>query len=421
MKVNITKSLIYFILFYSFNTLFFVLLKEKVSAIFGITKEVILVLMAISVFIINSSFVSKRILILTIGLLVIIFSSLLLSVGNGMELFNYIYQFKVDAFYVFVFIVLCSYFKSYGSEELIKGILRLFVFFGIVNSIMAIYQRLYFFDFLKIIGVEGVSADYIPALGKVDGLVLQTQGGLFRSIGTMSTPMACAEFSLISLFIYLYRYYNHSVKHVLYVAMFLFSIYVTGYKTVYLTTIAVLFAFSSKKYSAASYRISALIIILFGFLSVNTLYIYNIFKDISPIYAEYSIKLRYDYVADIFSALSNNITNVTGGMFAFNGNYLEIIPGAVPLDSMYIYYLSNYGFIGLLLLFFMCMFLYIKSKNINIYVSGKNIPVGLFFFLFFSSNLFFNQPFINFPSGFHALFLFIIAINQKKDDRQKYI
>ncbi|PSV29420.1 hypothetical protein C9J44_21320 [Photobacterium sp. GB-27] len=338
--------------------------------------------------------------------------SILNSSSNGLDIINYIYQFKVDSFLIIYVFSIYLYFSNKEKINNVDKVLSLFVIFGLINALFAICQRIFMFDFLHFIGLSDISSDNIPSLGIINGLVLQTQNGLFRSIGLMSTPMACAEFSLLSLFIYLYRYYNRSVKGTLIIFIYIVAIYFTGYKTVYLSTFAILISYLIPRYrTIITYSIS-FVYIIFGFLSVNTLFVYDFFKKISPLYAEYSIKLRYDYLMDVIKSLHDNIfiTN-----FAFNGNYYELIPKAVPLDSMYIYYISNYGIIGGVVLFIAFCYIFILSKNLNIIIDGRKIPIGLYLILFLSINLFFNQPFINFPSGIHVVLLMVIAIIQKKN------
>lgn len=408
-RYSIAHKLIQGLLIYSCLTIIFVMLKNTVSPIFGVIKD--LVIFCSLFLLVNVRSRLSRIHLNFISIFFIIsLCSLFTSLSYSNLIYDYVYQYKIDLFYVISILVFSLLFFNIKEQE-VRTYLKIIVTFSLLNAIVAIAQRIFMFKFLGLVGFEDLDASNIPALGNVDGLVLQTQNGLFRSIGMMSTPMASAELSLIGLFIFLYYKFKLSVFHLFIVCVFIVSIYFTGYKTVYLSCFAIIVSFVIPWLRLSIIRAAGIVLFAFGFLSVNTSLIYNLTKNISPLYAEYSIRLRLEFVTNLFE---QQLQNFPFGLYAQNGNYLRVTEGAVPLDSMYIYTLSNYGFIGLVLSFLLLLVLFINMKVINIYVNSRAIPVGQYVFIFFASNYFFNQPFVNFPSGWHALILLMLALMQGK-------
>lgn len=233
--------------------------------------------------------------------------------------------------------------------------------------------------------------------------------------------MAGAELSLISLFLYAYLSNNKWLIKTGVSLVFLVAIYCTGYKTVYLTTAIFLVAYMIRAFETVIYKIGSVLLFLFGMLSVNTLLFYNVFKSLFPTYAEFSIRLRYDFVKDVVEQRSDNAFCFFNCTYGFNGNYLEKAKGSVPLDSIYIYVLSNFGFISIAIMALLYIFTYIYASNYKIIIGEKTIPIGLYSLLFFSGNFFWNQPFINFPSGWHVLIIMCIAyVVYKNENIKKY-
>ncbi|GAC35956.1 hypothetical protein [Paraglaciecola psychrophila] len=254
------------------------------------------------------------------------------------------------------------------------------------------------------------------------GIVIQTQNGLFRSIGTFSTPMALAEFLAFCLVFCAINIKKPVIKN-LFVLICLVSIYFTSYKTTWTYLPALLFfIYMPTKSHRIFTNIYSISLLVFGFLSTHTYFMYDFFLDISPAYAEYSIRLRIEFVERIFYQMTHFTQYFFGAGYGFNGGLLEYLPGSVPLDSLYIYLLSNYGLISIftLTLFFIVTICRMKNLKYSVFNDGD---LGLFIIknyilIMLSANLFWNNPIVNYPSLFFPLVCYILLIKKRKHERR---
>ena len=328
-----------------------------------------------------------------------------------------LYQSKIELFYLltFVYLLLSRYLRN-NFEEIKRQVVSVLILFGVLNSILAIVQRHAFSSFLGVLGYDFDGT--IVAFGHINGLVIQTQNGLFRAIGSMSTPMASAEFSLLALFLFLFTRRKFRAVDIVLAATMIYAIYCTGYKTAFLSLAIVLLMCVVPRFGQVISKLGSVLLLIFGFLSVNTKLVYDVVYPISPSYAKYSISLREDFVRAVYGEFDSALC-VVGCLNGKHGNYFGDVVDGIPLDSIYIYIAANYGLIGLLICVILISYLFVSTSKIKLRTQGLSVPVGSYVLVVVCGNFFWNQPFVNFPSGWHLLVLFVLALHDRRANFEK--
>lgn len=339
---------------------------------------------------------------------------------NSLPPFNYLYEFKIVLFYFILILAINGLCNT--EDAIIKNIkvaINIFAFFSFINIILSILQRHYFHDIIGVFGFNS-STDARDSFGSENNIVIQTQNGLFRSIGSFSAPMVLAEYLMFSAF-----FFSIKMKR-LYYKLAWFSlcsigVYYTSYKTVlmYLPAVAIMI-FANYKYMKLTTSMSGALLLGFGLLATHTDIIYNIANPISPLYAEYSILFRIEFLYKVFNQMNNAWQLIFGVGYGYNGGFLGYFEQSVPLDSIYIWLLSNYGLCGVLLFIVFLVFLY----NYNPF-NADNQAQRLFYsckyylILVLCGNFFWNNLIINFPSLLFPVVFIVLFYNLSKFEINK--
>jgi len=395
-------------------TFLMVILKSAVSPLFGVYKEGFCILIILISFF-EYYKLNKISLILMASMVfsIVALSSILISeLYNTLPLFNYVYEMKIFSFYFILFLaitLLCSNYKN--TEDNIKLATKVFLIFSIVNVILSIIQRYYFSDVIASFGFES-SVEARDSFGSENSIVIQTQNGLFRTIGTFSAPMVLAEYLMFSTFLFSLKSKDLMLK-IVWISMSILAIYFTSYKTVLMYLPAViLLSFLDTRYRKVTTASYCFLLLFFGFIATHTHIIYNIVYPFHQVYAEYSVRLRIEFLFDVFSQMDNIWKLLFGVGYGYNGGFLGYFEGSVPLDSIYIWILSNYGFVGVMifLILIVCLYNYkpflTTGEHEEIFYSCKNYVV-----LVVCANFFWNNIFINYPSFLFPLLFLILYYN----------
>lgn len=410
---KIERILLTSFLILSSLTFFMVILKSMVSPIFGVYKEFFCILIILFSLIFNKLSVPvvlmKAIFVfLSCALLSILFSSVI----NPLPIFNYIYEMKITLFYfILLLMLLCITRNEENTEKSLTVFIKVLFVFSLLNIMLSIFQRVFFSDIIGSFGF-GSSTDARDSFGSDNNIVIQTQGGKFRTIGTFSAPMVLAEYLLFAGLFFALKF-RLFISKALWFALCCLGVYYTSYKTalMYMPAIAMM-AFLPYRYVRVSVLLYALLLLAFGFISTHTYIIYDIVNPIHPMYAEYSIRLRIQFVYDVFQQMESIWQYIFGAGYGYNGGFLGYFDNSVPLDSIYLWILSNYGLLGVIIFIvsLLVFFIFDSFKRFDELDSDFKMLyfIKMYIFLVIVANFFWNNVIINFPSLFFPIVAYVL-------------
>lgn len=312
-----------------------------------------------------------KIIILILGAYCIwVFWSLL-----SVNLNQIIYQIKLDLFNILFTIVTISVmstlFNDIKRKEYINKILKITIILAIVNAIVIIFQGVFSNFFVtKILGLEwgAWARDY--------GITVVVAGDKFRAIGLMNNYIPAAEIMIISIILLNEgkKLFNISkFKKNSLIILFIIAIYFTTYKTGYLwigfygfiklcshilynvknTKLKISIKKVYKNYENFILVIYTIAALLLQWIVSNTFILYGIIEKLAPNYAYTSIYLRVEFHQDIIGKMQSLFQKIFGLGMGLNGIFVgkvdSNVSNTIPLDSSYIYILSNYGFLGIIM------------------------------------------------------------------------
>ena len=183
--------------------------------------------------------------------------------------------------------------------------------FSVANVILSVLQRLYFGDLISSLGFTSYN-EIRDGFASDGNIVLQTQDGKFRSIGTFSAPMVLGEFLLFSGL-----YFSIRIKSILlrltWFSICAVGVYCTAYKTTLMYLPAVfLMTILPFRYVRPCVTLYCILLFVFGFFSTQTYVIYDLVKDSSPVYAEYSVRLRVEFVFSVYKQMESFLQLIFG-------------------------------------------------------------------------------------------------------------
>ena len=293
----------------------------------------------------------------------------------SIDLHQVIYQIKLDGFNILFFVNTITVFSicknKYEKEELIQKIFKIIIIFALINSVFIIFQGL-FSDFFvtKILGIEwgAWSRDY--------GISVVVADDKLRALGLMNNYISAGELLVISIILIMEGkniFKLDKNKKALILFVLLIGIYFTTYKTAYLWIavyilvkviafilnkidnkhIKKISSYIKMSYVNASLVFSTIFLLILQWIVTNTLILYGLIEKLVPKFAYTSVYLRVILHQEVISNMKSIPQKILGlgmglnGIFA--GNPGAITTNTIALDSSYIYILSNYGILGLIL------------------------------------------------------------------------
>jgi O-antigen ligase len=131
-------------------------------------------------------------------------------------------------------------------------------------------------------------------------------------------------------------------------------------------------------------------------------------------YAENSILLRTVNIEAVRA--DSGYSPFIGAGYAVNGNAVvgDDNTNSIPLDSMYIYMLSNYGNLGIIFLVIVASLilgiLYQRTRR------GLNPSVYLYWMISLSMNFVYNNPLTNYPGYIFPIIISILLLSVRKPE-----
>lgn len=341
----------------------------------------------------------------------IVYSSLILEI----PLIVILYQLKSDLLLFVFFVIVYIFFFSLSKEQLkifSKSIIKIVIFLGLFNAIAMILQTIFFEQFLNLIGLD------FGNWGTNVGLRIETVGeDILRPVGFQTGFIAASTVSLLSFFIMnentIYRIRSKFIKLILNI-IFIVSIFLSTYATAiiglvtYFIIKGIYFIKLNKLYK--KYVIYLFCVLLFGlfFYATHGLDIYEFVAEYYPDKAYSSILIRVLLYSDVINEWSNNILSLllgvglgTNGTYGMEKDLYGIL--SIPLDSTYIYMLSNYGIIGVIFYVFIMIYFILYFYN------NDMLGINYFCIYILIIEFFFNNFMVDFPLNF--IIMILIPLN----------
>lgn len=152
-----------------------------------------------------------------------------------------------------------------------------------------------------------------------------------------------------------------------------------------------------------------MVLSLFFYITTTNYSIYEMIFPKENAYAENSILLRTVNIEAVRA--DSEYSPFIGAGYAVNGNAVvgDDNTNSIPLDSMYIYMLSNYGNVGIILLVIVAtLILGILYQRTRL---GLNPSVYLYWMISLSMNFVYNNPLTNYPGYIFAIIISILLLS----------
>ncbi|WP_018962403.1 hypothetical protein [Sporolactobacillus vineae] len=323
-----------------------------------------------------------------------------------------LYQYKMDVplliFFMICWIILAEI-SEYNLKKISKLYIRILLSVGILNALAIILERVFSAPFLRLLGIQGGN------WGTTSGVKVITMGSQIRAIGLLSNFVASGTLMLMCIIILIetQTFLDLKNKLVLYTLIILFavSLFLTTYKTavmglIFYCTLKIIEKFK-KKYIIHAF---SLFVFFLFFISTHFYSIYYFASMFNRTMAYNSIYLRVVQHISIISQL-NTIPKVLfglgmgrNGIYGINKMGYGINP--IATDSTYIYLVSNYGYLAVLLFLLFGVWI-IRLFFLN---SEKDV-LGARFLLLYTVCLefFYNNFFSDFPTNMFLILLCILS------------
>lgn len=324
------------------------------------------------------------------------------------------YQIKVDIIPVFYVIALSLIITTKKSADIFyQKLLKLIVIVAIINSLFIYLESLFPSFFMSFLEIDDMNNS-----GRASGVRLDNTLWGLRAMGTMTSFINAGTLTLFGFICLLDgKVFKGAVKWIC-LLMLLSAMVLTTYKStmigflVYAMTKVTYHVFKRIPASKFIYLFSAAIFFMIMAFSFLTYGVYDVFSPTKYKKIAYdSIYVRVQQHQDILGEMEANDGFYTGLGLGKNGNMgpdEKLKLTSKPLDSTYIYIMSNYGIIGVIIwvsLFFgLLLYLCSLGNRVDtVAVSMLLYALGVEFFI--------NNIFTNFPCNiifFSIIFLSVV-------------
>ncbi|MEX3171243.1 hypothetical protein AB4M04_04015 [Serratia quinivorans] len=361
----------------------------------------------------------RNYLLLFIGMVMLSLSYVLISIlNNNFKIGNIVTQFRFELF-TYSSLLVAAFLVCLEREhrmQLLFKIIKVYIVVTVINSIFAILES--FFSGI-LYAVAGVNPGLqFTQVGKDNGLILRSASGFFRAIGLFSGPFTLAEFLFFGLILSPFVSNKHRFKYIIIVTA---GIVCSTSKTAMIMAViyfGYLFIrrFLPLKLSLASVAMVCIVLLTFFYITMTDLGVYKSLYSSDNNYAEQSILARILLIEDVRH--SDTYSILTGAGYGLNGNAATGDIAAIPLDSIYIFLLSNYGGIGI--------FIFLLASSMILLRLYMKVCRGYFFpgvFLYWmisiSINFVYNNPITNYPGYIFSIIISALLLSFRQDEFYK--
>ncbi|WP_283602877.1 hypothetical protein [Serratia proteamaculans] len=319
-----------------------------------------------------------------------------LNIGR-FDVFRVLVQFRVEFFTFSALLISAALvmLDTEGKKNVLDKIIKFYIFFCVINAIMAIVQSFSAGMIYAFAGYE--PGPEFTSFGKSYGLSLKTTTGFFRAIGFLTGPFNLSEYLFFGMT--LQGFVSKNRRKIFILTIYAAIICSTSKTAIIMSTIYFGYLLIRPLFGVrqSTFLVTILMFFLFVifYISITSNAIYDIFSSKDNTFAYNSIYLRMYFIQQVLQ--DNSFSDLFGVGYGVNGNAVvgSNNDAAVPLDSIYIYILSNYGYFGIImsiiLILFIVLFIYSKCK------SSFPHDVYLYWLISLSLNYGYNNPMTNYP------------------------
>jgi hypothetical protein len=359
----------------------------------------------------------RSILILFLSMVVFSLVFILLSMLSGrFDFFRAIVQFRLEllTFGSFFFAAVLLLFEYDERVEIVTKVIKYYIIFAVLNALFAVAESSLAGLLYAVIGFD--PGPQLTQFGKEYGLLLRTIQGQLRAFGLLTGPFSLSEYLFFALVLTPFVSAKHRKKYILLIVVGIaFS---TSKTAIIMALLYIMFLISrrffSQRFSLNIVTMVTMVLSLFFYVTTTNYSIYEMIFPKENAYAENSILLRTVNIEAVRA--DSGYSPFVGAGYAVNGNAVvgDDNTNSIPLDSMYIYMLSNYGNLGIIFLVIVASLilgiLYQRTRR------GLNPSVYLYWMISLSMNFVYNNPLTNYPGYIFPIIISILLLSVRKPE-----
>jgi hypothetical protein len=359
----------------------------------------------------------RSILILFLSMVVFSLVFILLSMLSGrFDFFRAIVQFRLEllTFGSFFFAAVLLLFEYDERVEIVTKVIKYYIIFAVLNALFAVAESSLAGLLYAVIGFD--PGPQLTQFGKEYGLLLRTIQGQLRAFGLLTGPFSLSEYLFFALVLTPFVSAKHRKKYILLIVVGIaFS---TSKTAIIMALLYIMFLISrrffSQRFSLNIVTMVTMVLSLFFYVTTTNYSIYEMIFPKENAYAENSILLRTVNIEAVRA--DSGYSPFIGAGYAVNGNAVvgDDNTNSIPLDSMYIYMLSNYGNLGIIFLVIVASLilgiLYQRTRR------GLNPSVYLYWMISLSMNFVYNNPLTNYPGYIFPIIISILLLSVRKPE-----
>lgn len=359
----------------------------------------------------------RSILILFLSMVIFSLVFILLSMLSGrFDFFRAIVQFRLEllTFGSFFFAAVLLLFEYDERVEIVTKVIKYYIIFSVLNALFAVAESSLAGLLYAVIGFD--PGPQLTQFGKEYGLLLRTIQGQLRAFGLLTGPFSLSEYLFFALVLAPYVSVKHRKKYILLIIVGIaFS---TSKTAIIMALLYIMYLMSrrffSQRFSLNTVTMVTMVLSLFFYVTTTNYSIYEMIFPKENAYAENSILLRTVNIEAVRA--DSGYSPITGAGYAVNGNAVvgDDNTNSIPLDSMYIYMLSNYGNLGIIFLVIVASvilgILYQRTRR------GLNPSIYLYWMISLSMNFVYNNPLTNYPGYIFPIIISILLLSIRRPE-----
>ncbi|MEE4409333.1 MULTISPECIES: hypothetical protein [unclassified Serratia (in: enterobacteria)] len=295
--------------------------------------------------------------------------------------------------------------------DILMKLVKFYIIFAVINALFAIAESTLAGALYAVIGYD--PGPQLTQFGKEYGLVLRTIQGQFRAFGLQTGPFSLSEYLFFALVLSPFVSLKNRKKFILLITLGI--VCSTSKTAIIMALLYIMFLMSRRLFSLRfSLNIVTLATFVLGMFFYVTTTNYDVYQALFPkenAIAENSILFRTMGIASVKA--SPEYSPYIGAGYAVNGNAVvgDDNSNSIPLDSMYIYMLSNYGNVGIIFLVIVgTIILGVLYRKV---IRGGYVGVYLYWMISLIMNFVYNNPLTNYPGYLFPIILTILILSLK--------
>ncbi|MDW5501028.1 hypothetical protein R6Y99_14650 [Pseudomonas lundensis] len=359
----------------------------------------------------------RSILILFLSMVIFSLVFILLSMLSGrFDFFRAIVQFRLEllTFGAFFFAAVLLLFEYSERVEIVTKVIKYYIIFAVLNALFAVAESSMAGLLYAVVGFD--PGPQFTQFGKEYGLLLRTIQGQLRAFGLLTGPFSLSEYLFFALILVPFVSVKHRKK---YIVLIMLGIAFSTSKTAIIMALLYIMYLMSRRFFSLRFSLNivtmvTMVLSLFFYVTTTNYSIYEMIFPKENSYAENSILLRTVNIEAVRA--DSGYSPFIGAGYAVNGNAVvgDDNTNSVPLDSMYIYMLSNYGNVGIVFLIIVATvvigLLYQRTLR------GLNPGIYLYWMISLSMNFVYNNPLSNYPGYIFPIIITILLLSVRKPE-----